>query len=794
MSCLIAGFEYDIFISYRQKDNKGDHWVSEFVDALKTELESTFKEEISVYFDINPHDGLLETYDVDASLREKLKCLIFIPIISRTYCDPKSFAWEHEFKAFVEMASKDKFGLKVSLPNGNVGSRVLPVQIHDLDPDDKSCIEAELGGHIRGIDFIYKEPGVDRPLKPEDKEEKNLNGTKYNNQINKVAHAIRGIVTGLRYPTGKSYPSTKNQSRGIRSWRKSILFRYLISFIILVLTGSILFSLLHKRIILERSVAVLPFYNNSPNDSNKYFIDAVMEDIIRNLQQVKNLRVLTRTSTDQYCEKSRPTIPEIARKLNVNYLVEGSGQKIGIKFLVNIQLLEAAKEKTLWGSSYEKEIRKTSDIIDVQSEIAKAIAAELKVNLSQEEKAQIEKIPTADLTAYDFYQQGIEKLSEWRNTLDLTSLFLSEKFFHEALRYDSTFSLAYSGLANVYRFKNIEKQYYLPDYLDSYRILVEKALKFDKKNPEAYYTKALYYWDLGRADLVEGQLEIALKYNPNYTDVYSFRGAWLYTWNYDNIDYIKASENLLKAASLNHGKGLPEILRKLGQGLGIYSGFNDVAEYYLKEALKLDNDSAKYWVYLSTSYGNMGNYIKAIELDRKTIGTDSVTPYALKLASDLSFSGNNKEALAWFIKYFQYVKKNKILENGNFHRIAYAYWMNGEKDKATYWFNEQIRYCKITIQQKRWYIVGSYYDLAGVNAFLGNKKEAYKYLNLFSQIKVCPNWWLNMIKNDPLFNSLRNDSEFQGIVSDLEKKFNTEHERVSKWLKENSMLNLKLLD
>jgi hypothetical protein len=77
----------------------------------------TFKEEISVYFDINPHDGLLETHDVDASLKKKLKCLVFIPIISRTYCDPKSFAWEHEFKAFVDQASQDQFGLKVKLPN-----------------------------------------------------------------------------------------------------------------------------------------------------------------------------------------------------------------------------------------------------------------------------------------------------------------------------------------------------------------------------------------------------------------------------------------------------------------------------------------------------------------------------------------------------------------------------------------------------------------------------------------------------------------------------------------------------
>ena len=134
MPGIIEGYNYDIFISYRQKDNKYDGWVTEFVDSLKRELEATFKEDISVYFDINPHDGLLETHDVDESLKEKLKCLIFIPIISRTYFDPNSFAWEHEFKAFVEQASNDQFGLKVRLPNGNLASGVLPVIFHNLLP------------------------------------------------------------------------------------------------------------------------------------------------------------------------------------------------------------------------------------------------------------------------------------------------------------------------------------------------------------------------------------------------------------------------------------------------------------------------------------------------------------------------------------------------------------------------------------------------------------------------------------------------------------------------------------
>src|ERR1035437_10099659 len=165
MASIIPGYEYDIFISYRQKDNKGDRWVSEFVDALKTELEATFKDDISIYFDENPHDGLLETHSVDKSLEGKLKCLIFIPIISQTYCDSKSFAWQHEFVAFNKMAKQDQLGRDIRLTSGNVASRILPVKIHDLDAEDKALLENELGGVLRSIDFIYKSAGVNRPLR-----------------------------------------------------------------------------------------------------------------------------------------------------------------------------------------------------------------------------------------------------------------------------------------------------------------------------------------------------------------------------------------------------------------------------------------------------------------------------------------------------------------------------------------------------------------------------------------------------------------------------------------------------
>lgn len=199
MASLIPGFEYDIFISYRQKDNKGDKWVSEFVNALKTELEATFKDDLSIYFDENPLDGLLETHDVDATLKDKLKCLVFVPVISRTYCDPRSFAWAHEFTAFVEEASHDRFGLRIKLPNGNVASRVLPVRIHDISPSDHKICEVTLGGMLRAIDFIYKSPGVNRPLRiNEDHPHDNLNKIYYRDQINKVANAIDEIIHSLK--------------------------------------------------------------------------------------------------------------------------------------------------------------------------------------------------------------------------------------------------------------------------------------------------------------------------------------------------------------------------------------------------------------------------------------------------------------------------------------------------------------------------------------------------------------------------------------------------------------------
>ncbi len=461
MASLIPGFEYDVFISYRQKDNKHDGWVTEFVDDLQGELESTFKEEISVYFDINPHDGLLETHDVDASLKNKLKCLVFIPIISHTYCDPKSFAWEHEFKAFVEQASKDQFGLKVRLPNGNVANRILPVQIHDLHNEDKSLLEKELGGVLRAIEFIYKEPGVNRPLRISDNEEKNSNKTNYRNQINKVANAIDEVIHSLkdRQAITEGKRSSYNHSASnIKEERKSKVMpgkhlindklkrwlTVLLSIFLFITLAFILFRIIEinrkpqNLEDIEKTIAVLPFRNLSNDTLQLPFCDGFMEDLLNNLQKIKSLTVRPRTSSYQYKEKST----EIIRKeLNVNYLVGGSVGREGNKIKIRVYLIDSNADTQMWSDDYTCEI---NQLLSLQSEIAKEIAAELKAVLSADEIEMIDKRPTENPEAYKYYLQG--DFYYWKNDNSGDTKGAIE-LYEKAIGLDPEFALAYTGIA-----------------------------------------------------------------------------------------------------------------------------------------------------------------------------------------------------------------------------------------------------------------------------------------------------------------------------------------------------------
>ena len=145
---------------------------------------------------------------------------------------------------------------------------------------------------------------------------------------------------------------------------------------------------------LEKSIAVLPFINDSPDKENAYFVNGIMDEIINNLQKIKDFRVLSRPSVERYRGETKLTLSEIAKKLNVHYIVDGRGQKYGNKIVLRVELIAAENEKHLWGESYKQEIHETSDLINIQSQIAQSIAAELKATMTPEEKQLIEKTPT----------------------------------------------------------------------------------------------------------------------------------------------------------------------------------------------------------------------------------------------------------------------------------------------------------------------------------------------------------------------------------------------------------------
>ena len=200
MAALLPEFEYDIFISYRHNDSA---WMDEFIVGLQTALRAVIKPSLSIYYDKDGTDGLGDTHLVQASLDHRVRrSIILIPLISLTYCDTTRYSWQHEFIPFLEQAKHDILGLNLNLPGGNVGSRILPLRIYNLEMEDKQLLEQTLGGQLRSIDFVYQEPGnvnLNRPLQVnDDLLPRPADGLLYRNQINKVANAIKELVTAIR--------------------------------------------------------------------------------------------------------------------------------------------------------------------------------------------------------------------------------------------------------------------------------------------------------------------------------------------------------------------------------------------------------------------------------------------------------------------------------------------------------------------------------------------------------------------------------------------------------------------
>ncbi len=537
-----------------------------------------------------------------------------------------------------------------------------------------------------------------------------------------------------------------------------------------------------------KSIAVLPFKNLSDTITNQYFIDGLMEEILADLSKIHDLRVISRTSVEPFRGTDK-SASEIAKKLKVDYIVEGSGQKYGNNFRLRVQLIDASKDKHIWTELYEQEIKDVKDIFGIQSQIAQSIASELKTVITPEEKQLIEKTPTTNLTAYDFYRRGREEhLKYWNNNTDRDVLQKAEDLYHYTLQYDSTYALAYTGLAWVYWDKHYSRDYLSENFLDSVPILCDIALSFNHQLSEAHTLKGMYCTQTGKWEQALEEFDKAIKFNPN--DWMAYRGKGEFYYETDWISFIKYYQ---KAASINRGLELPELLSKLGYAYAS-AGFHEKAEQYYQDKLKLDNDSVGYYSELARIEFWLGNFNKSMELSVKGVEIDSTNLIALTfLAENYGRLNRNAESLKYWGKYVKIFKIQGDKQVMHYmHRIGYAFTQNGYKEEAEHYFNEQIEYCERSIELGRQYekMLYTYYDLAGVYAFKGERDKAYGNLRIFNKKPMMSSWMVTLIKTDPLYNSIRNEPEFQLIVRDVVAKHQAEHERVKKWLEEQGMLNL----
>jgi len=481
MPSLFPDYQYDIFISYRHNDNRTG-WVTEFVNALQKELAATIKDPVSVYFDTNPYDGLLETHNVDKSLEGKLKCLIFIPILSQTYCDQKSFAWQHEFCAFNKFALNDRFGRDIKLGNGNVTSRILPIKIHDLDAEDKTIIENEIGGVLRSVEFIYQEPGVNRPLSSGDSKSDNQKKTDYRNQVNKVANAIKDSITSLRNPvynrekSSASIPATKPLNKKGKVQVAVVALA--------VLLASLAYFVSQRKeettsLPLGRSIAVLPFEDMSPGKDQEYLGDGLAEEIINVLTRIEDLHVIGRTSSFSFKGKNTDLIT-IGEQLGVETILEGSVRKSGNQIRVTAQLNRAKDGSHLWSETYDREL---NDIFAIQDDISARIADRFKSTMKITD---VLSPPTRNTDAYELYLKAHQA-----STRGLTGAETARDYMEKAIALDSTFVSAYAELSYYYW---VIRLFGLGDADASYFRARSAALKAIELDPQSYSGYAALSW------------------------------------------------------------------------------------------------------------------------------------------------------------------------------------------------------------------------------------------------------------------------------------------------------------
>ena len=317
----------------------------------------------------------------------------------------------------------------------------------------------------------------------------------------------------------------------------------------------------------QKSIAVLPFENLSDDKANAYFADGIQDEILTRLSKIADLKVISRTSTQHY--KSAPeNLPEIARQLGVAHVLEGSVQKSGDAVRVNVQLIKAADDSHLWADTFD---RKLTDIFSVESQIAKAVADQLRAELTGQEEQVIAAKPTENVEAYDAYLRGLAYTLKTGN--NAANALAAQKYLREAVRLDKRFALAWALLSNV------DAQGYLVGSLQPTVALREEAR-------QAAETAFTLQPNLGEAILANGYY--------HYACLKDYNAA---------LRYFEQARQLLPNSSR-----IPESLAYVTRRQGDWGR----SDSYFKEAERLDPRNVRLLTNQAYSYSALRRFPEAL--------------------------------------------------------------------------------------------------------------------------------------------------------------------------------------
>jgi len=493
----------------------------------------------------------------------------------------------------------------------------------------------------------------------------------------------------------------------------------------------------------DKSIAVLPFKNLSPDEENQYFADGVMDGILNHLSKIQDLRVASRSSTEKYRENI-PSAQQMAEELNVTYLLEASVFKSEDKIRVTAQLIQAANDEHLWSEQYDRELK---DIFKVMSDISQQVASEIKTVITPDTREAIETPPTQNIEAFDLQMKGWHYLKMFQKSGNSSYLDMGQKLFEQVIDLDPNFTIGYSGLGSIYSHKGMA---------DSTLKYARKIIKLDPENSDGYYKRAYYYWATIQPDLAIADYKKSIEMGPPTHYVYLNLGQ-LYLANKkdvrNGIKYINKAfeiareEDPMMDPVMSAFSGYPFML----------TGQYDIAEKYIKEALEWQVGCSGIRL-LCLNFSLQGKFDRIGQFLDSACQVMECNSICTMIRFFLSVQSENWEEAK---HHYQQWDDNNLKEgsSGNLY-WAYVLKKTGHPVEADSIARYDLSKSEQDVGKKYGNII---YRLSQIHAFLNQKEEALKYLRAYEGLERAFTYY-DYILIDPLFENLRDDPEFLEIV------------------------------